>query len=432
MNKIKIKKIGDVIYHEVLPNGLNVFILKKEGFNKKGAYFMTKYGSIYNEFVPLGYDKMQKLPLGIAHFLEHKMFENEDGSNAFEFFEGNGAYVNAFTAFDNTTYLFNSTDNFNECLTYLIDMVQSVYLTNENVEKEKGIICQEMDMCNNDASQAVFDRLFNIVIKENQIKYDIIGTKEDVNRTTKEDLIKCYNTFYHPSNMCLVIAGDVDVNEVMDLVKNNQANKKFPEPQKIITKECEEPSDVGKKTLVLEHNVKYPKIGYCYKNILNKLTPEEDIKIREYANIFIKSLFGTISGVPDELIKQGLVNSYFDAEEYVFENILLLFFNGDVLDDDKVRHIIEDKLKNERDLKESFELYKKGLISEYVSSFDMPLGFVGQIKFMYRNYNTIIDNLYDIYKNMTYEEYITFINSLNFDNMSKVIINPINGGKKDA
>ena len=196
MEKIKIKVVDEIIYHEVLDNGLNVYIYKKEGMQKKSVYFQTKYGSLNNEFIPAGSKNMKSFPLGIAHFLEHKLFESDDNSNIFELFEKNGAYVNASTSHDYTVYFFSCTNHFYDNLELLIKMVLSPYFTDENVEKEKGIIGQELDMYSNDPNQAIFERLFYNSIINSPLKYDIGGTKEEVNKITKEDLYECYNTFY--------------------------------------------------------------------------------------------------------------------------------------------------------------------------------------------------------------------------------------------
>ena len=231
MNKINISKLDELIYEETLDNGLKIFICKTPNFNKKLAFFQTRYGSLDNEFIPINGKKVKKYPLGIAHFLEHKLFESENNIDYFKLFQENGAYLNAATSYDKTYYFFSCSDNFYDNLTNLINMVQTPYFTDENVEKEKGIIGQEIDMYSNDPNQVLYDKLYYNAFVNDPMKYDIAGTKKDIKEITKEDLYECYNTFYHPSNMFLTIVGDVDVKKTIKLIKEIEDNKKYDKPK---------------------------------------------------------------------------------------------------------------------------------------------------------------------------------------------------------
>ena len=236
MNKIIMTGVDEEIYNEKLDNGLNIYIYKKEGFLKKGAYFVTKYGSAINDFKPIKEDKIRSFPKGIAHFLEHKLFESEDNEKVFDKFKKYGANVNAYTNHFVTNYYFSTNDNFYECLNELVNFVQSPYFTDENVEKEKGIINQEINMTNDDVERFMFEEVFNLALVKNPNKYRTIGDKKNVSKITKEDLYKCYNTFYHPSNMILVIYGDVDVEKTISIVRENQKLKTFNKKEKIEVK----------------------------------------------------------------------------------------------------------------------------------------------------------------------------------------------------
>lgn len=420
MKQIKIKTLDENVYYEKLENGLDVYIYKKTGFQKKSVFFQTKYGSLNNEFVPLGKDTMKSFPLGIAHFLEHKLFESEDNSNVFEEFEKNGAYVNAATSFDKTYYFFSGTDHFYDNLKLLINMVQNPYFTDENVNKEKGIINQEIAMYENDADQVIYDKLFYNSIVNHPLRYSIAGTKKSVDLITKEDLYECYNTFYNPSNMFLVVAGDVDENEVVTFIKNIEKEKSFKENDKIINKKYDEPKEVYKKEEVFYHNVVADKTGYAYKILLPKLDNKEEYIRGFYTWVFMASKFDKISGFTEKLIKEGLVKSYFDSDYVIKDNILMIFFLGDVTDVKKVGERVEKELKDFSNLEEKFNLYKKSNIAGCVKKFEVPDKGVGTIRDLVSKYDTIFEDLIGIYKNASYSDYIKYLKTLNFDNKTMV------------
>lgn len=422
MEKIKIKVIDEVVYHEKLENGLDVYLYKKPGFQKKTAFFQTKYGSLNNDFVPLGKDKIKSFPLGIAHFLEHKLFESSDDTDVFEAFEKNGAYVNAATSYDKTYYYFTTSNYFYESLELLLDMVQSPYFTDENVEKEKGIIGQEIDMYDNNPDEFLYSKLFYNTFKENPVKYNIAGTKESIASITKEDLYECYNTFYHPSNMFLVIAGDFDENEVVSFVKKNQAAKKFPKAGKIVNKEYLEPEEVVTQEAVFTHNVVATKIGYSYKIILPKLEAKEDFLRAFYVWLFMSTKFNDTSGFVEKLIKDKLVKSYFNYDYVIKDDFLVILFIGDVIKDDEVKKRIEKALTSEEDLKRGFELYTKANIAGVVKRFETPDAVQGFIRGQINNYGFIFDDVYELYKNVSFEDYMKFVKTLKFNNLSKVIV----------
>src|SRR6478672_4091372 len=187
MEKINFDQIQEELYHEKLPNGLNVYILPKKCFNKTFATFTTKYGSVDNTFVPLGKEEYLKVPDGIAHFLEHKLFEKEDG-DVFQQFSKQGASANAFTTFTRTAYLFSSTSNVEQNLETLIDFVQEPYFTEKTVEKEKGIIGQEINMYDDNPDWRLFFGLIENLYQEHPVRIDIAGTVESIAPITKDHL----------------------------------------------------------------------------------------------------------------------------------------------------------------------------------------------------------------------------------------------------
>ena len=209
-----------------MPNGLNVYILPKKGFSKTFVTFSTKYGSIDREFIPLGKKEPVTVPDGIAHFLEHKMFEKEEG-DVFQQFSEKGASANAFTSFTKTTYLFSSTDHVLDNTKTLLDFVQQPYFTEETVEKEKGIIGQEITMYDDQPDWRLYFGAIENMYKDHPVKIDIAGTVESIDKITADHLYECYNTFYHPSNMTVFVVGAVNPQEMMDFIKQDQACKKI-------------------------------------------------------------------------------------------------------------------------------------------------------------------------------------------------------------
>ena len=234
------------VFEETLENGLRIFIIPKKNANNTYVTFSTNYGSVQNDFVPIQEENMISVPLGIAHFLEHKVFEQESGEDPFTFYSERGADANANTTNYKTTYLFSGTEFLEENLNYLLDYVTSPYFTDENVEKEKGIIEQEIKMYEDDPYTRIYEGVIYNAFVNHPIRYPIIGNIESIRKITKEDLYKCYNTFYHPSNMYIVISGKVKPEQAIEWISKNQEKKERKKVEKIKVKEYEEPNEIGR------------------------------------------------------------------------------------------------------------------------------------------------------------------------------------------
>ena len=232
MNKEYFQQLDETLYKETLPNGLDVYILPKKGFSKTFVTFTTNYGSIDREFIPLGKDEPVVVPDGIAHFLEHKMFEKEEG-DVFQKFSEKGASANAFTSFTRTAYLFSSTDHVLDNTKTLLDFVQQPYFTEQTVEKEKGIIGQEITMYDDQPDWRLYFGTIENMYKEHPVKIDIAGTIETISHITAEHLYECYNTFYHPSNMVLFVVGAVNPEEMMNFIKADKQRKNLRSHKKL-------------------------------------------------------------------------------------------------------------------------------------------------------------------------------------------------------
>lgn len=324
MEANQVERLNETLYTEKLPNGLQVYILPKPGFQKTYATFSTRYGSVDNHFQVQGKNE-EKVPDGIAHFLEHKMFEEPEG-DVFASFAAKGASANAFTSFDRTVYLFSATEHLKENLTTLINFVQNPYFTDANVEKEKGIIGQEIKMYQDNPDWRAYFGLIEALYQVHPVHIDIAGTVESIARITKETLYECYHTFYHPENMNLFIVGGFDPEEVMELIRANQAAKTF-QPQGEIKRFFDpEPAEVRQKERIAVLPVSLPKCFIGFKEKPEGLTGRALLKRELVTKLMLDALFSPSSDIyqrlyDDTLISDSFGTEYNSAPDYAFSVI---------------------------------------------------------------------------------------------------------------
>ncbi|WP_404331534.1 EF-P 5-aminopentanol modification-associated protein YfmH [Mesobacillus maritimus] len=345
MEKIAFEQLKEELYYEKLENGLDVYILPKKGFNKTYATFTTKYGSIDNHFKSFGKDEFTKVPDGIAHFLEHKLFEKEDG-DVFQQFSRQGASANAFTSFTRTAYLFSSTSHVEKNLETLMDFVQEPYFTEKTVEKEKGIIGQEITMYDDNPDWRLYYGVIENMFQKHPVKIDIAGTKESISHITKDMLYECYNTFYHPSNMLLFVVGAVEPTQIMKQIKENQAKRDYsaqPEIERIFESEIEE---VAEKKQVLKMNVQTPKCIVGIKAPSSTLQGQEMLKKELSINIMLDILFGKSSVGYTELYNEGLIDDSFSYDFSQEQGFGFAMAGGDTKDPEKLANRITEILND--------------------------------------------------------------------------------------
>lgn len=406
MDKIVNKMLNEELYYEKLENGLDVYFMPKKGFTKKYAVLATNYGSNELEFVPIGENKKIRVNEGIAHFLEHKMFEQPDGGNAFDKFSKWGASANAFTNFTMTAYLFSGTENFYESLTHLIDYVQTPYFTDENVDKEKGIIEQEIKMYNDDPDWNVYFNCLKALYVNYPVRVDIAGTVDSIYKITKEELYKCYNTFYNPGNMALFIVGDLDENEVIDVVKkaNNYDVDKLS--QNIEKFYPDEPKNVNQKEIVAKFPISMPMFNIAFKDDKVKIKGNELLKKEIATEILIDMIFKRGSMLYEDLYMKGLINENFGAGFSSQVDYAFTIIGGDSKDPKKVQQYILDyiqKYKKEGLSKVEFNRIKKKKIGNFLKYFD-SVNFIANnfITYKFKEIN-LLDYL-DVLKSVTFEE----------------------------
>lgn len=318
MNKVHFDNLQETLYNEKLENGLDVYILPKRGFSKTYVTFTTKYGSIDRTFIPLGKNEEVTVPDGIAHFLEHKLFEKEDG-DVFQEFSVLGGSANAFTSFTRTSYLFSATDKLYENTEVLLDFVQEPYFTKETVEKEKGIIGQEITMYDDQPDWRLYFGMIENMYHEHPVKIDIAGTIESIDEITAEHLYECYETFYHPSNMVFFVVGAVDPEEMMNFIKENQNRKTFSQPEEITRSFPEEPDSVAQTERTLSMDVTKPKLSFGMKCTETDVSGEEML-LRELASELVMDvLFGRSSDFYANAYKDGLIDESY-SYSFMLEN----------------------------------------------------------------------------------------------------------------
>lgn len=404
----KLAKIDLDLYSKTLDNGLEVYIIPKYNVNGINATFSCKFGSVNTEFYDSDTKKLVTVPLGVAHFLEHKMFEQEDNVDPFIFYSERGCDANAFTSQYKTTYLFSGANEFYEGINFLLDYVQSPYFTDQNVEKEKGIIIQELNMYKDNPFNRMYEGIIYNSFKNHPIKYPIGGTIESVKSITKEDLYNCYNTFYHPSNMILVITGNVDPKETFCIIESNQSKKKFKDFKTIKLKKYSEPNSVCKKLEKVNLNVEIPKIGIGYK--IDCSSFKENINdVRTMISTYFDIKLGSTSLINEKLVKDNLITSDISISLVNTDKHVLVIVMVDAKEQDKVLNIIMDELNDKKIKEEELNRRRKVLKSNCIYRSDNIYGLNSKITNDVFKYDKVI---LDDYK---------FIDEINMKNMKKLL-----------
>lgn len=372
MNKKEYPQINEVLYTEVLENGLTVYLLPKKEYNKTYGLFTTNYGSIDNEFVPIGESDFVKVPDGIAHFLEHKMFEKEDG-DVFQQFGRQGASANAFTSFTKTSYLFSTTDQVEKNLETLLNFVQEPYFTKETVDKEKGIIGQEIQMYLDDSNWRLFFGTLGNLYPKHPLHIDIAGTVESIDEITAEDLYTCYNTFYHPSNMTLFVVGKMDPEEMMAFIRKNQSAKTFAEAEPIKRHFPKETATDIIKESSISMAISRSKVIVGLKGLDEVPTDGKALlKYKTTANLLFQLLFGNTSQNYLTMYNEGLLDDSFGYEFSLDRSFHFADFGGDSDQPEQLAQRIEEILLSADNspevTEENLSLLKKKMIGKYFQS----------------------------------------------------------------
>lgn len=414
MEKINLVKMDLDMYYEKLDNGLSVYIVKKDNVNGIYATLSTKFGSIYSEFVPYDRTKMTKFPLGVAHFLEHKMFEQKNGIDPFNFYSERGSDANANTSNYKTTYLFSGTNFLDDNLNYLLDYVGEPYFTDENVEKEKGIIEQEIRMYADSPYFKIYDRILYNAFKIHPIKYPIAGTISSIKKITKEDLYTCYYTFYNPANMFLVVTGNVDAKDVMCLVKANQENKVFKPYKEIKLKEYDEPDEVSVKEDSSSMDIEIPKVSIGYK--IRNNTNLDINKFKTYIGMFFDIKFGSVSLFNETIKLENLVTMDLDITVVNTDKHVLVILSAETNHQDQLLRKIEEEIKNTKISETDFNRKKKVKKSSVIYKSDSIYAINNKIMSNIINYNHVITDECEYIDSLDYKEIYEMLKKIDFSN----------------
>ncbi|MEE0866414.1 MAG: pitrilysin family protein [Clostridia bacterium] len=407
MQVIENLKVKEELYIEKLENGLTVMIIPKHGIQKKYVIWGTNYGSNDNKFIVPGEEKVTEVPNGVAHFLEHKLFEQENGTNSLDTLTALGVNANAYTTNDHTAYLFECTDNFYEALDELMDYVQHPYFTDENVEKEKGIIGQEIMMYDDYPDWQVYLNAMKAMYHENPIKIDITGTIETISHIDKEILYKCYKTFYNPSNMALVVAGDFKPEKILEEIKNRLVDTENQgEIKRIYTDENE---SIVQEKIEKNFEVSRPLFTIGIKD--NPKDQEEIVKKHIAIEILMNLILGRSSELYKKLYDEGIISGQPSLDYEFGQTYAHVLITGQSTDPEKIYQEFKEKVQQlkEQGINElEFERIKKLIYGGYV-----------------KEYNDIQDIsrmfLADYFKGINSFDYLEEIESINIKYLSQIL-----------
>ena len=393
IREVKSDRVGDRYYEVKHPSGLRIFVYPKEQNNSTYAVFGTRYGSVDTTFKRSDEAEACTVPAGIAHYLEHKLFESEDG-DAFARYAKTGANANAYTSFDVTCYLFSCTENVYESLEILLDFVQSPYFTEQTVQKEQGIIGQEIRMYDDDPQWRVMFNLLEALYHKHPVKVDIAGTVESIAQITPELLYRCYHTFYNLNNMVLCVAGNVELNKVLDLCDRMLKPSAPVEIERIFE---EEPREVVKPRVEQKLSVVTPLFELGFKeNAVSRRTTKELAE----TEILLELMASDASPLFRRLLDAGLVNeSSFGYEYFEGPGYASIIFSGESKDPDRVAEEIRaeaDRLRREGIDREAFQRAKKALYGRNIAalnSVDNIANSMASFAFAGRELSTYIDDL---------------------------------------
>ena len=335
MKKVYYPELDETLYSGRLENGLTVAVVPRKGFTKKLAYFVTDYGSIHTDFLLEG--REYHTPAGVAHYLEHKMFDLPGDRDVSAEFANMGAMTNAFTSFDMTAYYFSCTENFDDCLRLLLEFVSTPYFTEESVEKERGIIDQEIGMNLDSPDSVIFDRLMEAVYRVHPIRVPILGTSETIREITPEVLHACHRAFYTPGNMLLCVIGDVEPDSVADIAREMLGTQPKEVGQKLRHWQEEMTCPAAQTQCAME--VAMPMFDMAFKS--EPLTAgNEAIRREMIADLAAEALFGESSELYLRLYEEGLIDSSFGGGFETVDGCAMLMCSGDSDDPAAVRDAI--------------------------------------------------------------------------------------------
>ena len=406
MTRIDYPELDETLCTQTLPNGLTVCVVPRKGFTKSLAYFVTDYGSVHTEY-SLNGEKIQA-PAGVAHYLEHKMFDLPGNRDVSAEFAAMGALTNAFTSYDMTAYYFSCTEHFEECLRLLLEFVSTPYFTEESVEKERGIIDQEIGMNEDAPDSVVFENLVQAMYENHPIRVPILGTSETIREITPEVLYSCHRAFYAPGNMLLCVVGDVDPEAVVRIAEEQLGSEKLPVGEK--WKNWTESMACPRAEVTAKMEVAMPMFNLAFKC---EPLGTGDTAIREemVADLAAEALFGESSELYLKMYEEGLIDSSFGGGFETIDGCAMLLCSGDSEDAYAVREAIlsqMEKLSREGLAEADFLRMKRSALGRRIrglDSFDATCFRVCAYHFSNFDYFRFPE----IYRQITADEIVAFL-----------------------
>ena len=424
MNKeiITSARLGESYTRIKHDSGLTICLYPMKGFSSAFAIFGTRYGSVDTTFKTDEDADFVTVPAGIAHYLEHKLFEGEE-CNVFEQFAKTGAYSNASTSFDTTAYHFSCADHFGENLRILLDFVQEPYFTDENVQKEQGIIAQEIKMYLDDPGWRVFFNSLGAVYHNNPVRTDIAGTVDSIAQINKDLLYRCYNTFYNLNNMTLSIAGNFDPDEALKICDERLRPAKDMGLKTIVP---DEPEQIKEKRVTEKLYCAIPLFQLSFK----KPAPKGRESVRNYFihSVMLDSALGSFSPFYSKAYESGLINDTFSAGVFKGRGFFIPIVNGDSREPDKTAEAVIkelERLKKDGIPKADFETVKKAAYGSLIGGIFNNVGNVARA-LLNADFNgiSVYENL-EIAADVTYDDVMDALTKLDTENCSLSIVEPL-------
>lgn len=420
MKEIELSKLDMTLYYDKLKNGLEVYLLP---YDNKNNYFMsyaTRYGSETTTFIPAGEEEEISVPLGIAHFLEHKMFEQEDGVDPFTYFSESGTGANAMTFFDYTQYICYGTKKFEDNLKYLIKYVNSPYYTDQNVEKEKGIIAEELKMYADIPDYQLDNYLRQNIYHNHPRRIDIGGSVEEIYKITKEDLYTCYNSFYSPNNMFILVVGGFDKDKAYEIIKESLED--IDNRGKAKTSKINEPKEVKVEYQEVSSNISVPKIAVGLKICDKTLGKFDTFDLDLYIQMINTVLFGSSSIFKERVRNKKLINNFYTEVELI-DGFHTIYIMSSSEEPDELIKEIKDELSNVKINKNDFERMKKVWIANEVKMIDDVDSAVSNLYDDIIRYEGVIADKIDRIRGLDFKVMNEIVEKINFNNIAVVKMN---------
>lgn len=410
MKKITIKGPDEEVYEHITKNGLKVFIWPNACSNEVSLTLTVKYGSIHTNFSVD--NKKYQVPIGTAHFLEHIKFNESSNVTAHDYFYTHGSYVNAYTTYDHTSYEVTCNKDIEDNLKHLLFFVYNDYFTKPLIEKEKPIIVEESKMVLDNPYNKGYQALSNNLYINSNRKYLITGEEKDINNINKEDVINVFNNYYHPSNMFLVVCGNVNVNTIINVIDDFMLSNCFNKYKNPIWLNKKEPLKVKKINDEINVNVSMAKLMLCIKLPITNFKNYEKIKTLNLLNLLFDMNFGSTSIFNEYLVNKDLKDELYYYVSYEEENIIINF-EVSTKYPSKVLDLILNKFKNLDINEEDFNRKIKASIAGSILGFEDVISVNNILRSFCIKYDKIIDNYPDIIKSLSIKDLKNIKNCLN-------------------